>query len=336
MALKRNVGGSSRDSSQSNLSNSHASKSLHSNLVGVPNTKKHNLIIGILAALCVVLPAGAYFAAKPQAASSDEIKAAVEKFGSVQEQQTIGSMTANVVKTDAGQAIVYSTNDGKNLIMGDVYDLEGKPLFDELLQKMYNQSPEASNAGASAVVPDENTTTGQVLGKYEGEIPEAFTYLESLGGFKEDPSKSPADTVYVVYDPRCPYCHEFFRKTRGIDLAAKGVTIKWLPTTALGHADPGSDGEKLAANGLHLKSVEELEKTFGKNPEVPNITVSDEDRSKLSENLSMLFGSVEELYGPNAPKAVPTAFYLDKQTGQPRLLAGPNEDSAFKTIFGDS
>lgn len=333
MALKSQSGSTEQGAANQDgvLNRSKSIHSVQTTQGSVSGTsKKHQLIIGILSVLCLALPAVTYFATKPETVAADKIKSAVEAFGTVEKQQTIGSMTANVVRTDNGQAIVYSTNDGKNLIMGDVYDLNGKPLFDKLLSEVYNipmgDNPVAAGAG---------TGIGQVLGEYTGDVPEAFTYLESLGGYKEDPSKSPADTVYVIYDPRCPYCHEFFRKTRGIDLKAKGVTIKWLPTTALGQADPGSDVEKLAAKGLHIQNAEEFEKTFGQNPDTPDIIVTDEDRAKLSENLAMLFGSTEELYGPNAPKAVPTAFYLDKQAGLPRLLAGPNEDTAFKTIFGE-
>lgn len=314
-----------------NQQNNHASTVIEA--VKKPTTDKKPIIIGILAAACFALPIATYFAVKPETVSNETVKAAVEKFGTVQEQQTIGNITANVVKTDNGQALIYSTQDGKNLIMGDVYDLDGKPVFEELLQKMYN-TPLAGEGTSADTAP---ATTGQVLGEYKGEVPEVFTYLESLGGFKEDATKGPADTVYVVYDPRCPYCHELFRKTRGLDLAAKGVTIKWLPTLALGNSKgEGSDAEKLAVKGLHIKDITELENTFGRNPDVPDIQVTKEDRDKLSENLAMLFGSVEELHGPNAPKAVPTAFYLDKSTGKPRLLVGPNEDSALKTIFGDS
>lgn len=291
--------------------------------------KKKNIIIGILAALCVAAPAATYFAVKSDTVSNETVKSAVGKFGEVQEQHTIGSMTANVIKTPNGQAIVYSTGDGKNLIMGDVYDLDGKPVFDELIKKLY------ATAGAQPEAAEVGATFGQAVGEFKGELPEAFTYLESLGGFKEDPSVSPANTVYIVYDPRCPYCHEFFRKSRTIDLKAKGLTIKWLPTTALGSAEPGSKGEKLAAQGLHIKDVAELEKTFGKNSEEPNIEVTDEDRSKLNENFSFLLGSVEELQGPDAPKVVPTAFFLNKLNGAPTLIAGPNQDLAFKTIFGE-
>ena len=291
--------------------------------------KKNNIIIGILATLCVVAPAATYFALKSDTVSNETVKTAVGEFGEVQEQHTIGSMTANVIKTPNGQAIVYSTSDGQNLIMGDVYDLDGKPVFDELIKKLYASSgaqPEAAAVG---------TSYGQALGEFTGELPEAFNYLESLGGFKEDPSVSPANTIYVVYDPRCPYCHEFFRKSRTIDLKAKGLTIKWLPTTALGSAEPGSKGEKLAAQGLHIKDMAELENTFGRNSVEPDIEVTDEDRNKLNENFSFLLGSVEELQGPGAPKVVPTAFFLNKQNGAPTLIAGPNEDIAFKTIFGE-
>lgn len=291
------------------------------------------LAIGILASLCIALPVGTYFTMKSQqeaAADPAQVKTAVEKFGVVQNQHTIGNITANVVKTDAGQAVIYSTKDGQNLIMGDIYDLDGKPVFEEVLQQLYNAS--ANNVPQAATAEG---GVGQVLGEFKGELPETFNYLESLGGYKQDPSKSPADTVYVVYDPRCPYCHEFFRKTQNIDLEAKGVTIKWLPTTALGQAEPGSDAEKLAAKGLHINSAEEFAQTFQKNPTIPDIEVTDEDRAKLNENLLMLMSSVEEINGPNAPKSVPTAFYMDKQAGVPRLVAGPNEASVFAMIFGD-
>lgn len=258
----------------------------------------------------------------------EKVKEALGQFGVVQNQKLQNDFIVNTIHSNSGQSVIYATKDGNYLIMGDIYDLDGRPLFNEELI-LNNQ------AGVSDVSTEE-ATIAQVVGEYQGEVPDVFNYLDSLGGYKEDPSKAVEDTVYVIYDPRCPYCHEMFRKTRNINLAEKGVTIKWLPTVALGNpSGENSDAEKLATQGLHIKNAEEFAQTLGGDATVPNIQVSDKDREQLKENLAMLFGSIEELHGKDHPKAVPTAFYLDKKTGKPRLLIGPNEDKALKMIFGE-
>lgn len=78
-------------------------------------------------------------------------------------------------------------------------------------------------------------------GSFKGAVPESMKTVDSLAGVKEGKGGI-GDTVYIIIDPRCPYCREAYNLTRAY--AAKGHSIKWIPSAALGNPE---DGVPLAA-----------------------------------------------------------------------------------------
>ena len=153
-----------------------------------------------------------------------------------------------------------------------------------------------------------------------------------MQGFKYDESVAPADTVYIVYDPRCPYCHSLFNKISKLDLKAKEITIKWLPSLALGTDD---NAEKLATLSLRAKSIEDFAKSFEPNADVSDITVTQSDKDVLNENMAFLFEASDQTFGTEHPKSVPAAFFIDKSTGTPNMMYGASDDAVFQQIFGE-
>lgn len=320
-----------------------------------PPKAKLTAIVAGLALLGVIGTGTAFFVGqkmgedKHQAAiavSKGEMEKAVAALGEISETAEGDNLTAYVVKTNNGPQVVYGTGDGKTLILGDVYEAKsGNPLFTDLLKKVFapdsaNNADSATNAESAAISAmsgdPEASAPGQLIGEYKGELPEVFSYLEKLGGYKEDPSVGPESTLYIVYDPRCPYCHEMYEKTRKIDMKAKGVTIKWLPTVALGNEGPEAESTKRAVAGLYIKNATELGETFGSMAQAPGVDkVTEEDVQKLNENLSMLIEVTTQVYGADARASVPTGFYLDKKTGKPRALKSAQSDEALRAVFGD-
>lgn len=173
---------------------------------------------------------------------------------------------------------------------------------------------------------------GMAVGKYKGEIHPLVDILKDLKGFKYDESVAPEDTVYIVYDPRCPYCHQLFEKVSSLDLKKKGITVKWLPTIALGESE---DAKKLAIMGMNSKSIDEFAQTFTGSANTGGVSTSVEQEEALNENLGFLFEASNQTFGPEFPKSVPAVFFIDKETGTPNMMYAASEDETFKQIFGE-
>lgn len=292
-------------------------------------------LVGIIAVLLVLL-------INNRAASISSVEADLGNLGEVVSHEAVegSSMTAWLIKLkDTGeQALFYTTKDGKTMAAGTLWDTKtGNPITTKLQEQFVTQGADIATAESPQSGDEPDLTPGQAIGKWDQEIPEVFNVLDKLGGFKEDPSVSPADTVYMIYDPRCPYCDELFRVTRDVDLKAKGVTIKWLPAIALGMTDANDPVVGQAAYGLQAKTIEDFALTFtapkGAKPTVDNIT--DEQAAALDANLSLLHEASNRTFGEDAPKSVPAAFYLDKRNGQPRMVYGPQQASLLISIFGE-
>lgn len=196
------------------------------------------------------------------------------------------------------------------------------------------KTPPTSQAPVTAQVNGQDRV-GMAIGEFKGEVPKVISLLDSLKGFKEDPSVKPEDTVYIIYDPRCPYCHGLFDKIHNeIDLKQKKITVKWLPTVALGAKGDNDPVIARAAYGLVAKNLEEFSNSFANKP-IPEVKVTDQMKVDLNDNLEFLYEASNRTFGESAPKSVPAVFFLDKQTGVPQMMYGASEDTVFKNIFGE-
>lgn len=170
------------------------------------------------------------------------------------------------------------------------------------------------------------------VGKFAGQAHPIVDILDGLKGFKYDESVAAADTVYVVYDPRCPYCHSLYEKLEATDLKNKQITIKWLPSLALGVTP---EAEKLAAMALQSKNKDVFAASFKTGADVSGVTVGQSDQDALNENMAFLFEASNQTFGEDYPKSVPAVFFIDKKTGEPNMMYGASDDAVFKQIFGD-
>ncbi|MGP9666565.1 hypothetical protein [Psychrobacter sp. AOP31-A1-22] len=289
-----------------------------------------------------------------RAAPLDTVQKDIEKLGEVVSRHEVpnSTMTAWYIKVkDTGEnALFFTTRDGKTMAGGSLWDTAtGEPITADLAAKMISDNPElatgevAGNSGsaqaspqASASASQPDMTPGQAIGKWDGEVPKVFEVLDTLGGFKEDESVAPEDTIYLLYDPRCPYCTEFLKKSRNIDMKAKGVTIKWLPSVALGVQGEDDPVIAQAAYGLVTTNINDFMKSFGTGGDAMRVdTVSDDQMNALDANLSLLYEAADRTFGEGSPKAVPAAFYMDKRNGTPRMVYGAQEDNILVSIFGE-
>lgn len=192
-------------------------------------------------------------------------------------------------------------------------------------------TPAPSEAAATAT-QEQPVGFGMAVGEFKGELHPIVSILDGLKGFKYDQSVAAADTVYIVYDPRCPYCHNLFDKISAVDLKAKKITIKWLPSLALGTDD---NAEKLAALSLRAKTIEDFGASFQPNADVSGVTITQDDKDALNENMAFLFEASDQTFGADHPKSVPATFFIDKTTGAPNMMYGASDDAIFKQIFGE-
>lgn len=234
------------------------------------------------------------------------------------------NLTAWLIRAPNGrQMTFYTTADGKNIFSGTVWDLATKQNINQVFDT--NASVGITGSAGQSVQEVVQTDGGSsLLGKYTGEIPEAIKALDSLGGPKIG-NGGPGETLYVIIDPRCPYCHQAYDSLK--PYMNKGVTIKWIPTVALGQPEQGLPQANAV---LHARTRAELDKIMT-DPKAYPRALEGKDGEDLQRNLSFMFQAFEQNGGQ---AGVPAAFFVDKNTGQPRMMMGLSEEAVIQAILG--
>ena len=234
------------------------------------------------------------------------------------------NLTAWLIRAPNGrQMTFYTTADGKNIFSGTVWDLATK----QNINQVFDTTDSVGRTGSVGQSVQEVVQTdggSSLLGKYTGEIPEAIKALDSLGGPKIG-NGGPGETLYVIIDPRCPYCHQAYDSLK--PYMDKGVTIKWIPTVALGQPEQGLPQANAV---LHARTRAELDKIMT-DPKAYPRALEGKDGEDLQRNLSFMFQAFEQNGGQ---AGVPAAFFVDKNTGQPRMMMGLSEEAVIQAILG--
>ena len=234
------------------------------------------------------------------------------------------NLTAWLIRAPNGrQMTFYTTVDGKNIFSGTVWDLATK----QNINQVFDTTDSVGITGSVGQSVQEVVQTdggSSLLGKYTGEIPEAIKALDSLGGPKIG-TGGPGETLYVIIDPRCPYCHQAYDSLK--PYMDKGVTIKWIPTVALGQPEQGLPQANAV---LHARTRAELDKIMT-DPKAYPRALEGKDGEDLQRNLSFMFQAFEQNGGQ---AGVPAAFFVDKNTGQPRMMMGLSEEAVIQAILG--
>lgn len=236
------------------------------------------------------------------------------------------NLTAWLILAPNGrQMTFYTTADGKNIFSGAVWDLATKQNINQVFDTDTTVDTGAnSSVGHPGQEVIQKNDGSSLLGKYTGQIPEAIKALDSLGGPKIG-NGGPGETLYVIIDPRCPYCHQAYDSLK--PYMDKGVTIKWIPTVALGQPEQGLPQANAV---LHAKTRTELDKIMT-DPKAYPRALEGKDGEDLQRNLSFMFQAFEQNGGQ---AGVPAAFFVDKNTGQPRMMMGLSEEAVIQTILG--
>lgn len=244
--------------------------------------------------------------------------------------------------------VLYNTPDENYFIKGTIYDINSKkvisnkyiesalqyssPEFKDkvLSQNKIKETPnyvEASKELTAGGIASGNLTSKGVMNlKWQGkQIPQALKLLDSLAGAKQGKG-SPQDTLYVFYDPRCPWCHRTFTALQPYVYAK--YTVKWIPTVALGKTD---DALKLASAPLQNSKL--LTASFEKEAAAKNITPTKANINSLNQNLQYLVAYFK-VVEPNQAVSVPFGVMLDKSTGKLTHIQGLTEKPILDLVFG--
>jgi thiol:disulfide interchange protein DsbG len=248
----------------------------------------------------------------------------IQHYGTVVDERAVGvgGLTAWTVEKDGRRVLLYSTADGQALIHGSVWDAAtGRNVSDQLVTL-------AARVDALPGSPSSGLTKGALSGLYSGLVPQSIQTIDALSGVREGHGGA-ADTLYVIFDPRCPYCREAFALTR--DYVKHGATIKWIPALVLPNP---SQGIPLAATVLQAPPQTQedvLQRVLGNKEEIRS-TALPATQAALTRNLEFFFAAFRNSRAGAA--GVPAAFFLDHRSGQPRMITGLSQPAALQSVFG--
>lgn len=263
----------------------------------------------------------------------------VSRYGEVISARQVGisQLTAWTVQKNGHQVVLFATPGAEALFAGVAWNgATGANISDQFMTPPQSLHPATAEATTKTVRPLSTqsqyslpeTSAPQVAamdGSFTGSIPESMKTVDSLAGLKEGEGAI-GDTVYIIIDPRCPYCRQAYSLTRAY--VAKGHSIKWIPTAALGNP---TEGVPLAATILESKDRDVLGRVMGKHEQI-RTKPSAETVSKLSTSLEFLFAAFENNGKQQA--GVPVAFFIDHRTGKARMMQGLSEAVVLEDIFG--
>ena len=233
----------------------------------------------------------------------------------------VGGLIAWTVEKSGQRMVFYTTPDGQAVIAGNVWDgRTGRNLstpVNQLAKATQTRPILAAELDGKAAVPG-------LKGLYKGVLPESMKTVDSLAGIKEGKG-AVADTLYILVDPRCPYCRKAYQETRAY--IRMGYSIKWIPFAAL--ANPDQAMPKIAAI-LQSKDPEILAKILGQHADIGAVptaaTITAAARTREFFDAATAQGG--------GLKGVPVGFFLDHRTGKPSMTTGLSEAVILQDIFG--
>ena len=277
-------------------------------------------------------------------APSQALTSKMQTMGKVKEVKAFkGGLTSWILEAPNGKnAVFFTTADESVILHGTAWDAANKKNISDPL-KIAAKKLNTTNSRPQV------QATNNLTNAYNHPV---FKAIKTLSGFKEGKG-SENDTVYIIYDPRCKYCHETFNLTRSYIKA--GATIKWIPALVLNQSE---NGKQLAAGILRNPSVSTLNKAFnGSDAEINSVKVipTPEELSELNKHLGALqsiFFYHEDIVAmpqderelrdaakkngqslPPLTAGVPVAIYVNKKTGTVEARRGTSESSVLDYIF---
>ena len=188
---------------------------------------------------------------------------------------------------------LYLTPDGQHVLLGNLYDADGKDLSAEPLQKLV-YAPMAKAIWAKM---------------------EASNWIA-------DGNKDAPRTVYLFSDPNCPYCNMFWEQARPWVKAGK-VQLRHIMVGIIREDSPGKSAALLAAKEPE-KALADHEKAGKASPLKPLKEIPPAIQAKLDANQALM----DEL----ELSATPAIFYLDDKGELQQQQGAPSPDKLVKIL----
>ncbi|MEK1911844.1 thiol:disulfide interchange protein DsbG [Pseudomonas sp. NFPP07] len=189
---------------------------------------------------------------------------------------------------------LYLTPDGKHVLLGNLYDADGKDLSAEPLQKLV-YAPMAKAVWAK---------------------------MEKSHWIADGKADAPR-VVYLFSDPNCPYCNMFWEQARPWVNAGK-VQLRHIMVGIIREDSPGKSAALLAAKDPQ-KALQDHEKAGKGSSLKPLAKIPAEVQAKLDANMALM----DEL----ELSATPAIFYMDDKGELQQQQGAPAPDKLGK-IFG--
>lgn len=185
----------------------------------------------------------------------------------------------------------------------------------------------ASAASTPTVIPQPSAKFG-LQGEWQGSVSPVLDVFENLpGAVVGDASMKPQDSVYIFFDPRCPYCKQTYAAVKDNWPQRR---VKWIPGVLLGETD---EAYAMAASVMDTQNGSANLNTImtGGNLNAPAATK--EQREQLIGNAAMLFALVEKM-DPGSRVGVPAMYWLHRPNGLLSYANGVAQKEALEKVFG--
>lgn len=188
---------------------------------------------------------------------------------------------------------LYLTPDGKHVVVGNLFDADGKDLSQAPLHKLV-YAPMAK----------------EVWGKMEA------------SNWIADGSKDAPRIVYLFSDPNCRYCNMFWKQARPWVTAGK-VQLRHIMVGIIREDSPAKSAALLASEDPQ-KALEDHEKSGQSSALKPLTTIPAEIQAKLAANMQLM----EDL----ELSATPAIFYMDDKDELQQQQGAPSPDKLVKIL----
>lgn len=241
---------------------------------------------------------GAALLQSPALQAAEKLPAAIQKIED-KGAKIIGSFDApNGMRGYAAQyqnrgMALYLTPDGKNVLVGNLYDADGKDLSQAPLQKLV----------------------------YEPMAKQAWGEMEKSNWIADGKKDAPR-IVYLFSDPNCPYCNMFWEQARPWVDAGK-VQLRHIMVGIIREDSPNKSAALLAAKDPQ-QALHDHEKAGKASKLKPMDKITPEVQAKLDANMQLMTGM--------DVAATPAIFYLDEQGNLQQQQGAPSPDKLAKIM----
>lgn len=189
------------------------------------------------------------------------------------------------------------------------------------------QQPTASAAPAAKAQP---SAKFGLDGEWIGAVSPLIGELEKLQGVVlGDANMPPQDSVYIFFDPRCPYCKQTYEV---IKANWPNRRVKWIPGIILGESP---DAYAMGASMLEGEKTADNLNTLMTGGRLVGPAATDEQKQVLLHNTTTLYALMQHM-DPNSPVGVPAMYWSHRPTGQFAFASGASQKAVLEKVFGPS